>query len=338
VTTNTLVDLVKIYATNTGTGPFALGPAYPAFRGVEALTDGAQYGYSVRQGANYEVGSGVWDAGAGTLTRTVEWSSAGNAPIALGPNAVINFPALAVDFQTPGPIGPAGPAGPVGPAADLSGLLEKANNLGDLPDVPTARGNLGLGSAALLSNADVDERARDAVGAALAGGTGVTIVVNDAGDTITIDATGDPEVIRDTIGAALVAGAGITITVDDAGDIITIKVTSYIFSVAIIAVATAAEVVGLHVAGKAFTIPANFGSGALLSYVGTNPTATYAIDVQQNGTTIGTISVSTSGVVTATTTSGAAKSIAAADVLKFVAPGTADATGANMAFTIIGAR
>lgn len=69
-----------------------------------------------------------------------------------------------------------------------------------------------------------DENARDAIGAALVAGTGVTITVDDPGDTITISASGSytDEQARDAIGAALVAGTNVTITVDDPGDTITI--------------------------------------------------------------------------------------------------------------------
>jgi hypothetical protein len=76
-----------------------------------------------------------------------------------------------------------------------------------------------------------DENARDAIGAALVAGTGVSIAVNDAGDTITITNTlpYTDEQVRDIIGAALVQGAGITITVNDAADTITIasSITQY---------------------------------------------------------------------------------------------------------------
>lgn len=65
-----------------------------------------------------------------------------------------------------------------------------------------------------------DEQVRDVVGAALVPGSGATVTVNDAGDTITIAA--DPEFIRDTVGTALIAGSGVTVTVNDAGDTITI--------------------------------------------------------------------------------------------------------------------
>ena len=108
-----------------------------------------------------------------------------------------------------------------------------------------------------VSSAVDAEYIRDVIGAALVQGSGVTITVNDAGDTITVAATGvqpsrtlntgtgltgggdlsadrtiaidttaEAERIRDVIGAALVQGSGVTITVDDAGDTITIAATA----------------------------------------------------------------------------------------------------------------
>jgi hypothetical protein len=112
---------------------------------------------------------------------------------------------------------------------------------------------------------------------------------------------------------------------------------AYILSFFFTTTPAASEVLFIHVAGAPFAIPANF-SGALQSAVGTNPTASFALDVQKNGASIGTITVSTGGIVTATTTSGTSKSIAVGDVLKIVAPGTADATAASMAFSMIGTR
>lgn len=94
------------------------------------------------------------------------------------------------------------------------------------------------------------------------------------------------------------------------------------------------EVMAIYAAVDAFTIPANM-SGSQVK-VGTNPAATFAMDVQQNGTSIGTISISTGGTPTLTTTSGTSKSIAAGDVLEFVAPSTADTTIANVAVNIKG--
>jgi uncharacterized protein YlxW (UPF0749 family) len=84
------------------------------------------------------------------------------------------------------------------------------------------------GAWAVESPAYTDEQVRDVIGAALAAGTGVSITVDDAGNTITlaIDTVSEAERVRDAIGAALVAGTGISLTVNDAGDTITIENTA----------------------------------------------------------------------------------------------------------------
>lgn len=111
MTDSTLVDLVKVFINTQGTGTLALGTALPAFRGVEALVDGATYDYSIQQGSNFEYGTGLFTAGDGTLTRGVQASSYGGAPIPLVANAVCTFTALATSLLRPGPEGPIGPRG-----------------------------------------------------------------------------------------------------------------------------------------------------------------------------------------------------------------------------------
>lgn len=72
------------------------------------------------------------------------------------------------------------------------------------------------------------EAIRDTIGTALTAGTGVTVTVNDPGDTITIavDTTAEAERVRDVIGTALVAGTNVTITVNDPSDTITIDASA----------------------------------------------------------------------------------------------------------------
>ncbi len=100
---------------------------------------------------------------------------------------------------------------------------------------------------------------------------------------------------------------------------------------------TAGQLMGKLMAVRDIALPANF-SGAV-GHVGTNPAATFAIDVQDNGSSIGTISISTSGVFTFTTSSGTAKTISAGHRLEFYAPpnSPADTSIANIAATLKGA-
>lgn len=102
VTLSTPVDLVKCVVTSTGSGPFALGTALPAFRGVEALIDGETYSYSVQLGANFEYGQGLYSAGSVTLTRGVTGSSRGGLAVEFGPGAVVTFTLSAADLLAAG--------------------------------------------------------------------------------------------------------------------------------------------------------------------------------------------------------------------------------------------
>lgn len=100
--TSLLPDLVKIQVLSSGTGPFQLGAAATGFRGIEALVDGGSYSYSVQSGAQYEVGTCVWNAGSGLLIRTPLLSSNGNAAVAFGANVEVKFVALGQDLTPPG--------------------------------------------------------------------------------------------------------------------------------------------------------------------------------------------------------------------------------------------
>lgn len=97
-----LVDRVKIVVLSSGTGPFALGQAVPAFRGIEALVDGATYSYAAESGSNFEVGTGVYLSATNTLVRSPLLSSNSGAAVAFPANIEIAFTVLAQDIAPPG--------------------------------------------------------------------------------------------------------------------------------------------------------------------------------------------------------------------------------------------
>lgn len=72
-------------------------------------------------------------------------------------------------------------------------------------------------------------------------------------------------------------------------------------------------------------------------HCGTNPTSTAVYDVKKNGSSIGSISINTSGVFTFSTTGGAT-ALAAGDRLTINAPSPQDASLANVGITLLGTR
>jgi hypothetical protein len=82
----------------------------------------------------------------------------------------------------------------------------------------------------------------------------------------------------------------------------------------------------------ACTIPANFdgATGAVL----TNPGSSYIITAKKNGSTVGTITISTSGVFTFATSAGATVPLAFGDELTFIGPASAG-TAADFVLTVV---
>ena len=80
-------------------------------------------------------------------------------------------------------------------------------------------------------------------------------------------------------------------------------------------------------------IPANMA--ASVGIVGTNPTSSFVMTLKDDGSTIGTVTISTGGVFTFATSGGSAKTVLAGSILTLEAPGTVDATVANAVLTIL---
>lgn len=89
------------------------------------------------------------------------------------------------------------------------------------------------------------------------------------------------------------------------------------------------------VAARAIDFADDFAGS--VGHCGTNPTSTAAFDVKKNGSSIGSISISTGGVFTFSTTGGAV-ALAIGDRISIQAPSPQDATLSNVAITLKGTR
>jgi hypothetical protein len=94
------------------------------------------------------------------------------------------------------------------------------------------------------------------------------------------------------------------------------------------------EVMAEFIVGRQVTFPANLVGS--VGSVGVNPTATVNLDVDDDGTKIGNIAISTSGVFTFTTTGGTARVVAAGSKLVVHNQASADATLENVLVTLLG--
>ena len=96
------------------------------------------------------------------------------------------------------------------------------------------------------------------------------------------------------------------------------------------------ETMLLHVFAEEVTFQGDFETSR--GVVGTNPTGSYTFFVRKNGTPVGSILISTSGVVSFATVDGNSVTFAPGDVLSIVAQDVPDATFNNSAFTLRGER
>jgi hypothetical protein len=99
---------------------------------------------------------------------------------------------------------------------------------------------------------------------------------------------------------------------------------------------TASEVLLNHIFSETVYFPDNFAGS--VAHIATNPTASFVLDVQKNGSSIGTLTVSTGGAMTFATTGSGEETFNSGDRLRILAPGTPDATAANMTWTFKGRK
>ena len=153
---------------------------------------------------------------------------------------------------------------------------------------------------------DWAEAVQDTVAAMLVSGANVTLAYDDAGNKLTVTASGgDAELMRDTIGTALVGAQGIEVAVNDAADTILLTITS--ISVSQVsglqvlldskAGASGQASVNALTAGATVTIPATHSMHTLTMTGNTtlafaNPTAGHAFTLKLSGAFVPTFPAS----------------------------------------------
>lgn len=148
------------------------------------------------------------------------------------------------------------------------------------------------------------------------GGTDGDVIVDDAaGESVTIAKWTSRRTLLSDIG---IGGGG---------------TGSYDIRFGFASAPTSSQIIDTPMIGRALTLPANMAGS--VGRVDTNPTASFVMTLQDDGVTIGTITVSTSGVFTFATTSGTLKLITTPTILTLVAPASVDATIANMSMTLL---
>ena len=96
---------------------------------------------------------------------------------------------------------------------------------------------------------------------------------------------------------------------------------------------TASELLMMYTAVESFAFANNFSGSA--GSVGTNPTSSFVLTVQKNGSNVGNVTISTGGSFTFNS-GNTIVSMASGDQLRIVAPSVADATIQNVSLTLKG--
>jgi hypothetical protein len=96
------------------------------------------------------------------------------------------------------------------------------------------------------------------------------------------------------------------------------------------------QVITLVTFARVCNFAANFANS--VGSCGTNPTATATLTIAKNGSSVGSISISTGGVFTFTSSGGAPVQFGVGDILRVTAQTSADATLANVSVSLAGIR
>lgn len=184
--------------------------------------------------------------------------------------------------------------------------------------------DLGAGKWGLVA-----QRGSDALAPLVAWATGQSYTASDPASFVSINGSTYACIVNHTSGTFatdLAAGKWLAVALAGASN------TIYDFSLFIQGFIPAGQRLYRLVLTRAVQAPIDL-SGSI-GVVRVNPLATYAIDLKKNGTTFGTVSISTSGVFTFTTVSHAVANFVAGDYIDVFGAATADAGMQDVSLTL----